>query len=141
MLSNTRGHEAVRIVEQAKVNNLRHCVSRMLGFESGLEQEDVNDSLKKALIALQTKDRRGFESNFDQVSQLLQIGKIDGRFIRDNNELLRETMDTIYNEIIPDRQLTEKVIDAFKERSVNRSGQLGKVMANQVMLHTSSHLS
>lgn len=141
MLSNTRGHEAVRIVEQAKVNNLRHRVSRMLGFESGLEQEDVNDSLKKALIALQTKDRRGFESNFDQVSQLLQIGKIDGRFIRDNNELLRETMDTIYNEIIPDRQLTEKVIDAFKERSVNRSGQLGKVMANQVMLHTSSHLS
>ena len=141
MLSNTRGHEAVRIVDQAKVNNLRHRAARMLGFESGLEQEDINDSLKKALIALQTKDRRGFESNFDQISQLLQIGKIDGRFIRDNSELLKETMDTIYGEIIPDRQLTDKVLDAFKERSVNRNGQLGKMMANQVMLHTSSHLS
>ena len=71
LFSNQRGHEAVRLVQQAKVNNLRYRAARMLGFESGLESEDVNDSIKKALIALQTKDRRGFESNFDQISQLL----------------------------------------------------------------------
>ena len=125
MLQNNRGHEAVRIVNQAKINNLRYRASRMLGIESGLEQEDINDGLKKAFIALQTKDRRGFESNYDQISQLLQLGKVDGQFIRENNELLKETMETIYGEIIPERQLTEKVIDAFKERSVNRLGSIG----------------
>ena len=113
----------------------------MLGIESGLEQEEINDGLKKAFIALQTKDRRGFESNYDQISQLLQLGKVDGQFIRENNELLKETMETIYGEIIPESQLTEKVLDAFKERSVNRLGSIGKVMANQVMLYTSGHLS
>ena len=65
LLKNERSHEAVRIVDQAKFNNLRYRAARLLGFESGLEQEDVNDSLKKALIALQTKNRRGFESNYD----------------------------------------------------------------------------
>lgn len=118
MLQNNRGHEAVRLVDQAKINNLRHRASKMLGFESGLEREDVDDSFKKALIALQTKDRRGFESNYDQISQLLQLGKIDGNFIRDNSELLKETMETIYTEVIPERQLTDKVLDAFRERRV-----------------------
>ena len=50
-------------------------------------------------------------------------------------------MDSIYSQIIPDRQLTEKVLDAFNERNVNRLGLLGKVMSNQVLLHTSNHLS
>ena len=141
LFQNNRGHEAVRLVEEAKVNNLRYRTARMLGFESGLEQEDVNDSFKKALIALQSKDRRGFENNFDQINQLLQLGKVDGYFIRENKELLTETMDSIYSQIIPDRQLTEKVLDAFNERNVNRLGLLGKVMSNQVLLHTSNHLS
>ena len=45
-------NEAVRIVEQAKINNMYSAAAQRSKFESKLTDEDIINSFKKALIAL-----------------------------------------------------------------------------------------
>ena len=45
-------NEAIRLVDTAKVNNLYQQSANRGQFESKLTVEDLNDSFKKALIAL-----------------------------------------------------------------------------------------
>lgn len=61
-------NEAIRVVEQAKLNGLYQRTATKAGFESSLSHEDVNDSYKKALIALQTKEQRRYTTSFDHIS-------------------------------------------------------------------------
>jgi hypothetical protein len=49
-------NESLRLVEQSKINTLYYRLSKTNKFESRLESEDVADSFKKALIALQNKE-------------------------------------------------------------------------------------
>ena len=45
-------NEAVRIVDQAKINNMYSAAAYRGRFESKLTDEDISNSFKKALIAL-----------------------------------------------------------------------------------------
>ncbi len=43
--------------------------------------------------------------NYDHISQMLQIGKVSQEIIRDNTDLVQETLNAIYDDIIPDKLL------------------------------------
>jgi len=96
-----RDTDAQKLVFAAKLNNLRERVAAGRREDSGLSAEELSDSHKKALLALQTKERRGIDSQWDQISQLLQVSKVGPAVFRENAPLVRETLDVIYDDIIP----------------------------------------
>lgn len=129
-----RNH-AIRLVEQSKMNSLYARVARTAGFESTLSEEELNDSYKKALVALQTKDQRSYASSFDHISQLLQLGPSS----RDNQPLVTETLDVIFDGIIPEQVLIERLIGAMRTKDLQRPAG-GRSMEHRVLLHASNHL-
>ena len=56
-------------------------------------------------------------SSYDHINQLLSIGKIPSSFISENNDLIRDTVTAIY-ELIPEKLLTQKIVEAFKLRKL-----------------------
>ena len=66
---------------------------------------------------LQNKDRSSYMSSYDHINQLLSIGKIPSSFISENNDLIRDTVTAIY-ELIPEKLLTQKIVEAFKLRKL-----------------------
>jgi len=50
----------LKLVDQAKINNLYARTARANNFTSNLEDDDISISFKKALIALQSKNRSGY---------------------------------------------------------------------------------
>ncbi len=71
--------EALRLVEQAKVAN---WYNRMR--DDKMSSEDMSESFKKAVIALQSKSYKGYSSKFDHLNQLMVLGSYDNQTIREN---------------------------------------------------------
>ena len=61
-------NEAVRLVDQAKINNLYALTAAKGKFECKLTEEDLNKSFKEALIALQTKEQRRYKTQTDHLT-------------------------------------------------------------------------
>jgi len=115
--------ESIRLVDQSKVNVMYYQLSKQKQFDCKLENEDVNDGFKKALIALQNKSQRSYAKIHDHVSQMLQVGKVSQDMVRENSDLVKETLDVIYDDIIPENQLVNQISSAFKVRKQARLGQ------------------
>lgn len=93
----------MRLVEQTKLLSMYAREARRGNFECSVTDEDISDSFKKALIALQSKERRsyGLAKNFDHISQVLQIGKVSNAIVQENTPLIKETLSVITDEILP----------------------------------------
>jgi hypothetical protein len=131
--------ESVRFVDQARINNLYYRTMKKAGLDCKLEIEDLDSSFKKAVVALQTDKRRGYDGQNDQISQLMMVGRVPGQTIRDNNMLIREAVNDIYSNIIPDRELVSRIIEAFKIQKQQRDSN--NAFSNQMLNNTSKHLA
>mgnify|MGYP001389158744 CR=1 FL=1 len=60
-----------------------------------MTEEDINDSYKKALIALQSNTVRNFRTNFDQIDQLIaEVVRLREHHVEDNDALQLPPEDT-----------------------------------------------
>ena len=133
--------DAQRLVNQAKLNNVyKNFSRRTAGLDCKLEDEEISESFKKALIALQTKGENSYNKRFDHITQLHQVGDVDSALIRESKSLISETLETLYNDIIPEKRLIGCVLDAHRARSFTKDPAQGKMMSLNVLAHTSNHL-
>ena len=125
----------LKLVDQAKINNLYARTARANNFTSNLEDDDISISFKKALIALQSKNRSGYQSRNDHISQLIQVGQVPQQIVKSNAGLIKETFAAICDSIIPEKQLTNRIIEAFTARKLRRD--VGGGIGHLVLLNTS----
>ena len=59
----------------------------------------------------------------------------------DNSGLLKETLDAIFDEIIPGNLLPDRLLDAVALKNYTRSQQLNRTIYNKLLLHSSNHLA
>ena len=57
----------------------------------------MSESFKQAMIALQAGGRNGFYRPNDQLNIMLQLGRVRNEIVRDNKELIVETLNALYD--------------------------------------------
>lgn len=121
-------NEGLRLVDQSKANALYYRMSKQKKFECKLDAEEVNDGFKKALIALQNKEQKNYYKRHDHLTQILQLGKVNQETIKENSDLIKETLTTIYDDIIPDNRIIDNILEAFQVRRQQKVGNVGRGM-------------
>ena len=66
---------------------------------------------------LQNKDRTSYISTYDHINQLMEVGKVPSWVLKENGDLIRDTLSAIY-ELIPENLLPQKIAEAFKLRKL-----------------------
>lgn len=136
---NTR-QEARRLVKQARCNNLYFAEQDAGKFENRLSIEEINQSYKKALIALQSKEIESYGNRFDHLDQLLSISNIPNKVALDNLDLFNETLDIISDEIIPDGLFIKSVLEATHRQKMTKYN-LNKKILNRFLIHCQESLA
>jgi len=133
-------NEGLRLIEQSKANALYYRMSKQKRFDCKLDAEEVNDGFKKAMIALQNKDQKNYYKRHDHLTQILYLGKVNQETIKENADLIKETLTTIYDDIIPENRIVDSILEAFEVRRQQKVGNIGRGMTSKVLMHTSNHL-
>lgn len=68
------------------------------------------------------------------------IGKLDNQPLNESKALIKETLDTIYDDIIPPNRLIERILEAFRVRKFQKDVSAGRLMSREVLLHSSHYL-
>ena len=110
---------ALQYVSQAMMTNLVDRVARQARISPlPISHEEITDNFKQALIALQTGSRRGFYKASDQISIMLQLGRVPTAVVRENQELIRETLGALFDNVIPKSQQIGAIEEAFQARRI-----------------------
>ena len=70
---------------------------------------------------------------------MLQLGRTRNEVVRENQDLIRETLGVLFDSLIPKSQQIGAIEDAFKARRIQRSENQSRVMGVQILLHASEH--
>ena len=80
-----------------------------------LEQTDLSESFKKALLVIQSQDSGDQASKFDE---LFSIGKLPNNVTSENMDLVKETIDVLFQEVLPQGRSINPLINAFRFRRI-----------------------
>ena len=116
VVSNVRDVD-LRTLEIAKINNLYYSCAQNGKYECSLDKEDLNKSLQQALVQLQNKDKKKYVDQHDHLQHLLQLNNLPVSLVNDNQALIKETVNVIFSDIIPEKLLPMKLQEAFRLRN------------------------
>ena len=97
-----------------------------------VSHEEITDNFRQALIALQTGSRKGFYKASDQINIMLQLGRVPNAVVRENQELIRETLSALLDNVIPKSQHVAAIEEAFQARRIQGSTSQSRAMGVQI---------
>ena len=86
---------SLQLTKLTRVKNLykRFCDQKKM--ECKLTNEEISDNLKQALVALQSSPRSFIHVPNDNMSILVELGKVNRAIILENSTLIKETLNVI----------------------------------------------
>ena len=109
-------------------------------FESAYTGQELSDSMKKALIGIQSRIKAS-EGRGNQLDTLIQLGNTQRMIVKDNNTLIKETIQTILEDTYNNNYIVFNLRDALNAKSETMYDNQSVAMTNLILMQIQEYLS